>query len=153
MALSLAMQGGQQSIQEEYQLYINDSCVSETMDSLRFWEVNCMQFPALFAVMVDYLPIQVSSVPCKRVFSLSVETDTKKWNQIRPVLMEVLQMEWTDFLVNWATPAASLLEGDPEESAKGMKGPDIHISDLDTLLNKSMAEYGDRLLANIEIFS
>ncbi|KAI6011756.1 hypothetical protein BKA83DRAFT_4007877, partial [Pisolithus microcarpus] len=69
----------------------------------------------LFTVVMDYLPIQVSSVPCKRVLSLSAETDTKKQNWIRPILMEALQMlkfhlkqEQTNFLVNWATPTASL---------------------------------------------
>ncbi|KIK22182.1 hypothetical protein PISMIDRAFT_102909, partial [Pisolithus microcarpus 441] len=39
MALSLATQGGQQSVQEEYQSYINGGCVSETTDPLKFWEV------------------------------------------------------------------------------------------------------------------
>jgi hypothetical protein len=41
---------------------------------------------------MNYLPVQGSSVPCKHVFSLSAETDTKKHNQIKPVLMEALQM-------------------------------------------------------------
>ncbi|KIK13972.1 hypothetical protein PISMIDRAFT_117870, partial [Pisolithus microcarpus 441] len=160
MALGLEVQGGQQSVQEEYQLYINGSCVSETTDPLKFWEVNQMQFPTLFAITMDYLPIQASSVPCERVFSSSAETDTKKWNRIGPILMEALQMlkfhlkqEHINFLANWATPTASLFEGEPEESAKGMQGPDVHISDLDTLLNKSTAEDGDRLLVNIKIFS
>ncbi|KAI6020927.1 hypothetical protein PISMIDRAFT_113127 [Pisolithus microcarpus 441] len=36
--------------------------------------------------------IQASLVPCERVFSSSTETDTKKWNQIRPILMGVLQL-------------------------------------------------------------
>jgi hypothetical protein len=41
---------------------------------------------------MDYLPVQGSSVPCKHVFLLSAEIDTKKWNWIKPVLMEALQM-------------------------------------------------------------
>ena len=41
---------------------------------------------------MDYLPIQASAVPSKRVFSSSAETDTKKCNRINPVLMEALQM-------------------------------------------------------------
>jgi len=41
---------------------------------------------------LDYLPIQASSVPSKRVFSSSAETNTKRRNRIHPVLMEVLQM-------------------------------------------------------------
>ncbi|KIK11440.1 hypothetical protein PISMIDRAFT_19526 [Pisolithus microcarpus 441] len=109
---------------------------------------------------MDYLPIQASSVPCEREFSSSAETDTKKQNQIGPILMEASQMlkfhlkqECIDFLVNWVTPAASLFEGEPEESAEGIQGPDVHISDLDTLLDKSTAEDGDGLLVDIEIFS
>ncbi|KIK27347.1 hypothetical protein PISMIDRAFT_85211, partial [Pisolithus microcarpus 441] len=46
----------------------------------------------LFSTVMDYLPIQASSIPCKRVFSSNTETDTKKWNQIGPLLMEALQM-------------------------------------------------------------
>lgn len=41
---------------------------------------------------MDYLPIQVSAVPCEHIFSSSSETDTKKQNRITPSLMEALQM-------------------------------------------------------------
>jgi hypothetical protein len=41
---------------------------------------------------MDYLPVQGSSVPCECIFSSSAETDTKKWNRIKPLLMEALQM-------------------------------------------------------------
>ena len=41
---------------------------------------------------MNYLPIQVSSVLCERVFSLSSETDMKKHNHINGLLMEALQM-------------------------------------------------------------
>ncbi|KIK14054.1 hypothetical protein PISMIDRAFT_117727 [Pisolithus microcarpus 441] len=66
-----------------------------------------MQFPMLFAIVMDYLPIQASSVPCERVFLSSAEMDTKKHNRISPILMEALQMlkyhlkqEQLDFMVN-----------------------------------------------------
>jgi hypothetical protein len=49
-------------------------------------------FPTLFAIAMDYLPIQASAVTCERVFSSSAETDTKKRNRISPLLMESLQM-------------------------------------------------------------
>ena len=42
--------------------------------------------------MLDYLPIQVSSVPYKHVFSSAGETDTKKCNRLSPPLMEALQI-------------------------------------------------------------
>ena len=41
---------------------------------------------------MDILPIQVSSVPCERVFSSSKETITAKRNSISPPLMEALQL-------------------------------------------------------------
>ena len=49
-------------------------------------------FPTLYAMAMDYLPIQASSVLCERVFSSSSETNTKKCNHINGLLMEVLQM-------------------------------------------------------------
>ena len=49
-------------------------------------------FPTLYTMAMDYLPIQALSVLCKRVFSSSSKTDTKKRNHINGLLMEVLQM-------------------------------------------------------------
>lgn len=49
-------------------------------------------YPTLFAIAMDYLPVQASAVPCERVFSSSAETDTKKRNRICETLMEALQM-------------------------------------------------------------
>ena len=46
----------------------------------------------LYVIVLDHLLIQASAVPCKRVFSSSAETDTKRHNRIHPVLMEALQM-------------------------------------------------------------
>jgi hypothetical protein len=51
----------------------------------------------IFAIAMDYLPIQASSIPCERIFSSSTETDTKKRNRISPILMEALQMLKYDF--------------------------------------------------------
>ena len=41
---------------------------------------------------MDILPIQGSAVPCERVFSSAKETITARRNQIKPDLMEALQM-------------------------------------------------------------
>ena len=46
----------------------------------------------LFRITMDYLLIQASSVPCKRVFLSSAKTMTKHWNHISLVLMEALQI-------------------------------------------------------------
>jgi hypothetical protein len=54
-------------------------------------QINKAEFPTLFGIALDYLPIQASSVPCERVFSSAKETDTLKRNRIHPVLMEALQ--------------------------------------------------------------
>jgi hAT family C-terminal dimerisation region len=54
-------------------------------------QLNRHEFPTLFAIALDYLPIQASSVPCERVFSSAKETDTSKRNRIHPALMEALQ--------------------------------------------------------------
>jgi hAT family C-terminal dimerisation region len=54
-------------------------------------QINRSEFPTLFAIAMDYLPIQASSVPCERVFSSAKDTDTVKRNRIHPMLMEVLQ--------------------------------------------------------------
>ena len=45
-----------------------------------------------YAMAMDYLPIQASSVPSECVFSSSAQTDTARRNRINPVLMEALQM-------------------------------------------------------------
>ena len=55
-------------------------------------QINRTEFPTLFAIAMDYLPIQASSVPCERVFLSAKETDTSKRNRIHPMLMEALQM-------------------------------------------------------------
>ena len=47
-------------------------------------------FLNLYAMEMDYLPIQALSVSCKRVFSSSSETDMKKHNHINNLLMEAL---------------------------------------------------------------
>ncbi|KAH8984654.1 hypothetical protein EDB86DRAFT_2810648, partial [Lactarius hatsudake] len=49
-------------------------------------------FLTLFAITMDYLPIQASSIPCKHVLSSAGETNTKKQNWITAALMEALQM-------------------------------------------------------------
>ena len=50
------------------------------------------RFPILYAIAMDYLPIQASSVPCERAFSSCAETDTKRRNRLSPALIEALQV-------------------------------------------------------------
>jgi hypothetical protein len=50
---------------------------------MAFWHYNSLnqqanktEFPTLFAIAMDYLPVQATSVPCGRVFSSAKDTDT-----------------------------------------------------------------------------
>lgn len=87
-------------------------------------QVNGGTFPTLFAIAMDYLPIQASAVPCERIFSSSAETDTKKRNRISPVLMEALQMlklylkkERLSFTNAWMTTEKEMTLDIPDEDA------------------------------------
>ena len=115
-------------------------------------QVNRTQFPTLFAIAMNYLPIQASSMPCERVFLSSAETDTKKCNRIGPTLMEALQMlkyhlkkTRLDFCANWSTTHENLVEDEPEEpDDRGMKQHgdfDIH-DHVEDLVRKSEIKEG-----------
>ncbi|PCH37378.1 hypothetical protein WOLCODRAFT_84330, partial [Wolfiporia cocos MD-104 SS10] len=49
-------------------------------------------YPTIFALAMDILPIQASSVPCERVFSSGKETTVPRRNRLSPEMMEALQM-------------------------------------------------------------
>jgi hypothetical protein len=85
-------------------------------------QINGTAFPTLFAMAMDYLPIQASAVPCERIFLSSSETDTKRRNHISPLLMEALQMlkfhlkkERLNFTAGWMTPEKQMVDDDPDE--------------------------------------
>ncbi|KIK14878.1 hypothetical protein PISMIDRAFT_16959 [Pisolithus microcarpus 441] len=152
-----------QAVEQEYRLYVDGELVDESMDPLRFWEVNHTQFPMMFTIAMDYLPIQASSVPCERVFSSSADTDMKKRNWISPILMEALQMlryhlrsQQINFLANWTSPYTILVEDEPEElddAGKKWKGDaDIHTT-LQVLLDRSEAEEGEALPSNVNVYA
>ena len=68
---------------------------------------------------MDYLPIQVTAVPCKCIFLSSAKTDTKQRNSISPLLMEALQMlkfhmkkERLNFMASWATAEKEMMVED-----------------------------------------
>ena len=83
------------------------------------FQMNASVFPTLYAMAMDYLPIQASSVPCERIFSSSAETDTKRRNRIGAPLMEALQMqkfmfkkERLNFMEGWMVQEKQLVEDD-----------------------------------------
>lgn len=101
----------QVSVVDEYSSYALSPPSKSGQDILQFWtvrsidvsktilkyiliilKVNEEMYPTLFKIALDYLPIQASAVPCERVFSSSAETDTKRRNRIKPILMEALQI-------------------------------------------------------------
>ncbi|KAN0118276.1 Ribonuclease H-like domain containing protein [Russula decolorans] len=105
----------QGTVQEEFDKYTAASLSPLETDILHFWEINKTEFPTLFAIALDYLPIQASSVPCERVFSSAKETDTVKRNRIHPVLMEALQTlkfslkkERFNFTSGWQTAPSKM---------------------------------------------
>ena len=76
------------SVKAEFWKYALAETSSVETDILQFWEVrfhgpmghgaathliheqaNRTEFPTLFAIAMDYLPIQATSVPCKHMFS------------------------------------------------------------------------------------
>ncbi|KAF8573340.1 hypothetical protein K439DRAFT_1265674, partial [Ramaria rubella] len=68
-----------------------------------------------YVVMLDYLPIQATSVPSEWLFLSSSEMDTKCRNQIKPELQEALQMlkfffkkARLDFTKGWVTAEAEM---------------------------------------------
>jgi len=79
---------------------------------------------------LDYLPIQVSSIPSKRVFSSSAKTDMKRHNWIHPILMEALQMlkfslkqQWLNFMEGWAVTEDELeYHADDDENSSDLLG-------------------------------
>ncbi|EDR13515.1 uncharacterized protein LACBIDRAFT_322500 [Laccaria bicolor S238N-H82] len=104
MDVSSASSQQVQGVEEQFESYKNGPLSPRGTDIVAFWAIGDKTHPILYAMALDYLPIQASSVPSKRVFSSSAETDTKRRNRIHPVLMEVLQMlkfllkqQWLNF--------------------------------------------------------
>ena len=85
---------GSFSVKAEFWKYALAETSSAETDILRFWEVrfhgpmghgavthliheqaNRTEFPTLFTIVMDYLPIQATSVPCERVHVLVSKGD------------------------------------------------------------------------------
>src|SRR6267154_2508954 len=119
-------------------------------------QMKRMEYPTIFRMAMDYLPIQASAVPCERVFSSSAETDTKKRNRISPSLMETLQMlkfhlkkEHLNFTHGWVTSQKLLLEDEPDEPATSDRP--VQLDPLDFILSTIMQEEGDGIVDAVEL--
>ncbi|KAF5378856.1 hypothetical protein D9615_006941 [Tricholomella constricta] len=71
---------------------ITDARELEELDLVRFWQNKKFEFPILYRIALDVLPVQVSAVPCERVFSSSKETDALRRSNLSPEMMEILQI-------------------------------------------------------------
>ncbi|OBZ73092.1 Zinc finger BED domain-containing protein 4 [Grifola frondosa] len=107
----------EQTVEQEYSAYTTAPLSAKGTDIIKFWEISECVYPTLFSMAMDYLPIQASSVPCERVFSSSVQTDIKKRNHMKPILMEALQIlkfglkkDRLDFTTGWITSEESMVE-------------------------------------------
>ncbi|EIW74484.1 hypothetical protein CONPUDRAFT_36856, partial [Coniophora puteana RWD-64-598 SS2] len=79
-------------LDEEYQAYTSEPLAHEGLDPLKYWEGKRDTFPTLFAMAMDFMPIQASSVPSERVFSSAAETNTKKRNRLSSTMLEITQI-------------------------------------------------------------
>jgi len=95
----------------------------------------------LFSIVMDYLPIQASSILCECVFSSSSETDTKRRNQISPLTMEALQMlkfhlkkRRLSFTQGWVISEKEMLDDtDGADLLVGLLKEDFH-ADFDKII-------------------
>ncbi|KIM77964.1 hypothetical protein PILCRDRAFT_76149, partial [Piloderma croceum F 1598] len=95
-----------------------------------------------FAVALDYLPIQASTVPSERVFLSSAETDMKKHNHINLILMETLQMlkfalkkSHLNFTDGRITMESDMQEQEPDGDLLAMLLQDNHKDTLDRIIH------------------
>jgi len=108
-------------------------------------QANKNEFPTLFKIVMDYLPVQATSVPSERVFSSAKEMDTNKRNRISPVLMEALQLlkfslkkERLNFIDGWSTLQAAMHEPPTSELLSTPSVPDPN-NTVDNLLHTLMS--------------
>jgi hypothetical protein len=111
------------------------------------------QYPRIFRLAMDIIPIQASSVACERVFSSGKQTMTPRRSRISALLMEALQilkfsirkgskdsplkftdMSWKEELMEFERLARSAPPGDAEAYGRNLeeeKEDSDNISELD----------------------
>ena len=107
------------------------------------------QYPRIFRLAMDIIPIQASSVPCERVFSSGKQTMTPQRGSILAPLMEALQilkfsirkerplkftetMSWKEELKEFELLARTAPLGDAEAYGRSLEE---HEDDSDDLMN------------------
>ncbi|CAE6443976.1 unnamed protein product, partial [Rhizoctonia solani] len=112
------------------QLVWDDIDVMGTVDLVEFWRKYKYEFPLLYRIAMDVLPVQASSVSSERVFSSSRLTCTRERSRLSPETVEQLQVlkhslhrrrrtsegsnQTLDFMAHIVNPPGSdeLLDGD-----------------------------------------
>jgi hAT family C-terminal dimerisation region len=106
------------------------------------------QYPRIFRLAMDIIPIQASSVPCERVFSSGKETMAPRRRRISAKLMEALQMlkysikkghplnftqgmRWTDELTEFEFAARTEPVGDAEAYGCSLGEPEMDLDVID----------------------
>ncbi|KIL54933.1 hypothetical protein M378DRAFT_182369 [Amanita muscaria Koide BX008] len=136
------------TIDEEFETYVKELSPQDT-DMVLFWDMDGgKRFATLYAMALDYLPIQASAVPCERAFSSASETDTKRRNRLHPTLMEALQIlkfslkqQRLDFMQGLETQEEDMLlpsEDAPDDLAAALQGG----SSVDELI-RALGDSGD----------
>jgi len=88
-----ACEEDQRLVDEEIKKYERDGQARSTnFDLLRYWEEHEGDYPTIYCVALDVLPVQASSVPCERAFSASKETDTDHRSNLDVDTLEMLQV-------------------------------------------------------------
>jgi hypothetical protein len=111
------------------------------------------QYPRIFRLAMDIIPIQASSVACERVFSSGKQTMTPRRSRISALLMEALQilkfsirkgpkdsplkftdMTWQEELMEFERLARSAPPGDAEAYGRNLEeggGDSDNVSERD----------------------
>ncbi|RDB18681.1 hypothetical protein Hypma_014779 [Hypsizygus marmoreus] len=91
MSWGASNSGGPMTVDQEFRDYGGHLSKLDT-DIVKFWEVHREEYLTVYAILLNFMAIKASAIPCKRAFSSSAEMDRLHRNRIHPALMEALQM-------------------------------------------------------------
>lgn len=115
---------------------------------LKYIQEHEQQYPRIFRLAMDIIPIQASSVPCERVFSSGKETMAPRRRRISANLMEALQMlkysikkgrplnftqgmRWAEELTEFEFAARTEPVGDAEAYGRSLGEPEMDLDVID----------------------
>lgn len=149
---------GLQSMDQEYNAYVTSSLAHPNTNPLMFWELERDQYPTIFQIAMDYLPVQPSSVSCKQVFSSSRLTDTQQCNRVNCILMEALQIlkfslkKECPNLKWWTTLQEEMLCNEDSSQILATAIPGHDGGTVDEVLKAIMTEEGEELSHHVQLF-